>query len=152
MSGRVFFYAELKAATKEFNCRNFLGQGGSCCKTAGPERRVEAGQGIKEFDTEIVMLGRLRHPNLVSLVGYCQHEDERLLVYEYMSGGRLGEHNFGSCCKTAGPERRGEAGLGIKEFDTEIVMMGRLRHPNLVSLVQNNETEFSSDINVTLTL
>nr|KAJ0208203.1 hypothetical protein LSAT_V11C500249970 [Lactuca sativa] len=110
MSGRVFFYAELKAATKEFNCRNFLGQGGfgrvykgflecrqvrSCCKTAGPERRVEAGQGIKEFDTEIVMLGRLRHPNLVSLVGYCQHEDERLLVYEYMSGGRLGEHNFG---------------------------------------------------------
>nr|KAJ0204122.1 hypothetical protein LSAT_V11C500249940 [Lactuca sativa] len=28
MSGRVFFYAELKAATKEFNCRNFLGQGG----------------------------------------------------------------------------------------------------------------------------
>lgn len=68
---------------------------GSCCKTAGPERRGEAGQGIKEFDTEIVMLGRLRHPNLVSLVGYCQHEDERLLVYEYMSGGRLGEHIFG---------------------------------------------------------
>nr|KAJ0205500.1 hypothetical protein LSAT_V11C500249950 [Lactuca sativa] len=28
MSGRVFFYAELKVATKEFNCRNFLGQGG----------------------------------------------------------------------------------------------------------------------------
>nr|KAJ0203432.1 hypothetical protein LSAT_V11C500249980 [Lactuca sativa] len=94
MSGRVFFYAELKAATKEFNCRNFLGQGGSCCKTAGPERRGEAGLGIKEFDTEIVMMGRLRHPNLVSLVSYCQLEDERLLVYEYMLDGRLGEHIF----------------------------------------------------------
>nr|KAJ0210810.1 hypothetical protein LSAT_V11C400218450 [Lactuca sativa] len=101
---------------------------GNCCKTVGPERRGEVGQGIKKFDTEIVMLGRLRHPNLVSLVGYSQHEDERLLVYEYMSGGLLGEHIFV-------PERRGEAGQGIKEFDTEIVMLGRLRHPNLVSLV-----------------
>nr|KAJ0214751.1 hypothetical protein LSAT_V11C400218440 [Lactuca sativa] len=108
MSGRVFFYAELKAAIKGIQLSQFFRsrrlwaclQGifgmwaKSCCKTAGPERRGEVGQGIKKFDTEIAMLGRLRHPNLVSLVGYCQHEDERLLVYEYMSGGHLGEHIF----------------------------------------------------------
>ncbi|PRQ59202.1 putative protein kinase RLK-Pelle-RLCK-VIIa-2 family [Rosa chinensis] len=37
--------------------------------------------------TEIYYLGRLRHPNLVKLLGYCFEDDHRLLVFEFMSRG-----------------------------------------------------------------
>lgn len=43
----------------------------------------------KVFRTEVNRLGKLRHPNLVPLLGYCIVEDERLLVYKHMSNGTL---------------------------------------------------------------
>lgn len=52
-------------------------------------------QGNKEFLVEVLMLIVLRHPNLVSLIGYCADGDERLLVYEYMPKGSLEDHLFG---------------------------------------------------------
>ncbi|KAM0056102.1 putative protein kinase RLK-Pelle-CrRLK1L-1 family [Helianthus debilis subsp. tardiflorus] len=48
-------------------------------------------QGAIEFWTEIKMLSRFRHSNLVSLIGYCDEFDEMMLVYEYISGGNLAE-------------------------------------------------------------
>ena len=53
-------------------------------------------QGNKEFLVEVLMLIVLRHPNLVSLIGYCADGDERLLVYEYMPKGSLEDHLFGN--------------------------------------------------------
>ncbi|KAF8693653.1 hypothetical protein HU200_039063 [Digitaria exilis] len=47
---------------------------------------------LKEYDAEIDVLGKLRHCNLVQLLGYCIHGSERLLVYEYMASGSLREH------------------------------------------------------------
>ncbi|KAK9067252.1 hypothetical protein SSX86_014578 [Deinandra increscens subsp. villosa] len=41
------------------------------------------------FQAEMHALGRLRHPNLTPLLGYCIVEDEKLLVYKYMSNGTL---------------------------------------------------------------
>lgn len=35
------------------------------------------------------MLGRIRHPNIVSLVGFCIHEENRFIVYELMENGSL---------------------------------------------------------------
>ncbi|KVH87976.1 Protein kinase, catalytic domain-containing protein [Cynara cardunculus var. scolymus] len=35
-------------------------------------------------DTEVIFLGRLAHPNIIRLLGYCSDEQESLLVYEYM--------------------------------------------------------------------
>ncbi|URE00009.1 serine threonine-protein kinase [Musa troglodytarum] len=51
-------------------------------------------QGNKEFLVEVLMLIVLRHPNLVSLIGYCADGDERLLAYEYMPKGSLEDHLF----------------------------------------------------------
>lgn len=51
--------------------------------------------GNKEFLVEVLMLSLLHHPNLVNLVGYCADGDQRLLVYEFMSGGSLEDHILG---------------------------------------------------------
>ncbi|CAI5528781.1 unnamed protein product [Closterium sp. Naga37s-1] len=44
--------------------------------------------------TEVLMLERLSHPNLVSLRGYCAHGEMAFLVYEYVSKGALNYHLF----------------------------------------------------------
>lgn len=46
-------------------------------------------QGMREFVAEIATIGRLRHPNLVRLLGYCRRKHELLLVYDYMPNGSL---------------------------------------------------------------
>ncbi|RZC80050.1 hypothetical protein C5167_042628 [Papaver somniferum] len=43
----------------------------------------------KEFRTEMIRLGQLRHPNLVPLLGFCVVLDEKLLVYKHMPSGTL---------------------------------------------------------------
>nr|CAD1820269.1 unnamed protein product [Ananas comosus var. bracteatus] len=51
-------------------------------------------KGQEEFRAEIDVLRKVRHRNLVALLGYCDNDNERLLVYEYMPGGTLGQHLF----------------------------------------------------------
>lgn len=46
-------------------------------------------QGGAEFKTEIELLSRVHHKNLVGLVGFCFEQGEQMLVYEYMAGGTL---------------------------------------------------------------
>lgn len=48
------------------------------------------------MQAEVKYLGQLYHPNLVKLVGYCFEEEQRLLVYEFMSKGSLENHLFRS--------------------------------------------------------
>lgn len=43
----------------------------------------------REFEQQLDVLGRLRHPNLVPLMAYYYARDEKLLVYEYMANGSL---------------------------------------------------------------
>ena len=45
---------------------------------------------------EILTLGKLRHPTLVRLVGYCADNGEGMLVYEFLSKGSLDYHLFSS--------------------------------------------------------
>jgi serine/threonine protein kinase len=47
---------------------------------------------MKEFITEVVSIGRLRHRYLVQLLGYCRRKDELILVYEYMPNGSLDKY------------------------------------------------------------
>ncbi|KAM7484129.1 hypothetical protein LguiA_000138 [Lonicera macranthoides] len=46
----------------------------------------------KQFVTEVALLSRIHHRNLVPLIGYCEEEYQRMLVYEYMHNGTLRDH------------------------------------------------------------
>ncbi|MED6158895.1 hypothetical protein PIB30_037270 [Stylosanthes scabra] len=49
-------------------------------------------QGALEYKTEIDLLSKLRHHNLVSLLGYCNEDEEMILVYNFMDNGTLYDH------------------------------------------------------------
>ncbi|XVF65979.1 hypothetical protein PTKIN_Ptkin09bG0294000 [Pterospermum kingtungense] len=94
-----FTFKEMALATDNFNYSSQVGRGGYgkvykgtlSDKTVVAIKRAEEGslQGQKEFLTEIKLLSRLHHRNLVSLVGYCDEEGEQMLVYEFMPNGTL---------------------------------------------------------------
>ncbi|KAK8700321.1 hypothetical protein V6N13_018720 [Hibiscus sabdariffa] len=110
---RIFSFAELKAATKNFRPEMVLGEGGfgkvfkgwldektpgkigSGTLVAVKKLNSESLQGYEEWQSEIHFLGRLSHPHLVRLIGYCLEDKELLLVYEFMQKGSLENHLFG---------------------------------------------------------
>eukprot|EP00253_Pinus_taeda_P009422 PITA_09422 len=57
--------------------------------------KVGGGQGELEFQAEVEIIGRVHHRNLVSLVGYCITDSQRLLIYEYVPNGSLEQHLHG---------------------------------------------------------
>jgi len=65
-------------------------------KVAVKRKKMASWQGQKEFRAEIELLARLKDPNLVDLIGYCDEENEMILVYEYMENGTLKSHLYGS--------------------------------------------------------
>ncbi|XP_066312788.1 probable LRR receptor-like serine/threonine-protein kinase At1g06840 isoform X1 [Miscanthus floridulus] len=99
---KCFTFDEMAAATRDFDISAQVGQGGYgkvyrgnlADGTAVAIKRAheDSLQGSKEFCTEIELLSRLHHRNLVSLVGYCDEEDEQMLVYEFMPNGTLRDH------------------------------------------------------------
>lgn len=50
---------------------------------------------IETFLREVTSLSHVRHPNLVALLGFCQHKDECFLVYELCHNGNLSEWLYG---------------------------------------------------------
>ncbi|XP_075673784.1 putative serine/threonine-protein kinase PBL7 [Castanea sativa] len=99
----TYTYRELATATNNFREESFIGEGGFGIVYKGKLGRTgqvvavkklnHSGlQGDPEFLVEVLMLTLLRHPNLVTLFGYCAEGNQRLLVYEYMSLGSLEDH------------------------------------------------------------
>ncbi|KAG9153595.1 hypothetical protein Leryth_008532, partial [Lithospermum erythrorhizon] len=50
----------------------------------------------KEFETEVALLNKIQHPNIITLLGYCIHEETKMLVYELMENGSLDSQLHGT--------------------------------------------------------
>lgn len=92
-------FQNIVKATDSFSAGNCIGCGGF-----GATYKAEVSPGvivavkrlavgrfhcIQQFDAEVKTLGRIRHPNLVTLIGYHASETEMFLIYNYLPGGNL---------------------------------------------------------------
>lgn len=119
-----FTYRELSHATNSFAEEGKLGEGGFGGVYKGflgnpnlevAVKRVSKGskQGKKEYIAEVRIISRLRHRNLVQLIGWCHEQGELLLVYEYMPNGSLDSHLFGNNRVLLNWEVRYKVALGL---------------------------------------
>ncbi|XP_062144756.1 L-type lectin-domain containing receptor kinase IX.1-like [Alnus glutinosa] len=103
---RRFSYNELALATCNFSNERKLGEGGFGAVYKGyltdldipiAVKKISSGskQGKKEYITEVKIISRLRHRNLVQLIGCCHDRGKFLLVYEFMPNCSLDAHLFG---------------------------------------------------------
>ncbi|GMY05130.1 leucine-rich repeat receptor protein kinase HPCA1-like isoform X1, partial [Fagus crenata] len=96
---RCFSFEELKKYTNKFSEANFIGSGGYGKVYQGTlptgqliaikRAQTESMQRGIEFKTEIELLSRVHHKNVVSLIGFCFDQGEQMLVYEYVPNGTL---------------------------------------------------------------
>ncbi|KAK3123851.1 hypothetical protein QOZ80_8AG0637060 [Eleusine coracana subsp. coracana] len=109
---REFKYEKLRKATRNFDERQKLGRGGygevykgllPADGAAAPEGAMEVAvkkftrddaRSIDDFLAEVDIINRLRHKNIVPLIGWCYKKGQLLLVYEYMPNGSLDQHLF----------------------------------------------------------
>ncbi|KAK3133131.1 hypothetical protein QOZ80_6AG0532750 [Eleusine coracana subsp. coracana] len=102
-----YHYRELAVATGDFSDENKLGRGGfgsvyqgNIVQMDGSTKQVAvkkfssetSSQGRKEFEAEVKIISRLRHRNLVQLLGWCDSAKGLLLVYELVPEGSLDKH------------------------------------------------------------
>ncbi|KAL5078917.1 hypothetical protein RYX36_007338 [Vicia faba] len=98
-----FSLEEIKIATNDFNEALLIGRGGfgsvykgsfdgSASFVAIKRADPMSQQGVVEFETEIHLLSFVSHNSIVSLLGYCNEDDEMILVYDFMPNGTLYDH------------------------------------------------------------
>lgn len=89
-----FSFPQIMAATDNLSWRNMVGHGGFGYTYKGKlpnghdiavkRHEISSHQGPAEFRAEIELIQNLRHKNIITLLGYCVQQEEKILVYEYM--------------------------------------------------------------------
>lgn len=97
--GHWYTLRELEVSTNGFSDDKVIGEGGygivyyglleDNSKVAVKNLLNNRGQAEREFKVEVEAIGRVRHKNLVRLLGYCAEGAHRMLVYEYVNNGNL---------------------------------------------------------------
>ncbi|KAJ4751367.1 Leucine-rich repeat protein kinase family protein [Rhynchospora pubera] len=136
---RMFTFEEIKTCTNSFTEMNEIGGGGYGKVYRGTlgngqlvaVKRAQEGssQGSHEFRTEIELLSRVHHKNLVSLVGFCFEEGEQMLIYEYVPNGTLKDSLLGKSGVRLDWKRRLHVALGAAKG---IVYLHELADPPIV--------------------
>ncbi|CAI0468622.1 unnamed protein product [Linum tenue] len=99
-------YNTLRSATDDFDFRKKIGRGGFGTVYKGTLRdgreiavkalSVHSKQGVREFLNEIRAMAKVKHPNLVELIGCCAQGSNRILVYEFVENNSLDHCLLGS--------------------------------------------------------
>uniref|UniRef100_A0A1D1Z8M9 Putative LRR receptor-like serine/threonine-protein kinase At2g24230 n=1 Tax=Anthurium amnicola TaxID=1678845 RepID=A0A1D1Z8M9_9ARAE len=95
-----FTFADLLSATSHFDRGTLLAEGrfgpvysgflpGGIHVAVKVLVRGSTASSDQEAAREFERLGRIKHPNLVPLTGYCLAGDQRIAIYEYMENGNL---------------------------------------------------------------
>ncbi|XWS09858.1 hypothetical protein CRYUN_Cryun39dG0025600 [Craigia yunnanensis] len=111
-----FSYKDLVSATNNFSDDRKLGQGGFGAVYKGHLTELDIDVAVKKFFggsklggkdyiAEVTIVSRLRHRNLVHLIGWCHDRGQFLLVYEFMPNGSLDSHLFSNNCTLTWPTR-----------------------------------------------
>lgn len=121
LTSRRFTFSEIKRATNNFDHSRIVGQGGFGPVYRGTIDGVEVAiksnssfsqQGRHEFEAELGVLSRVRHKNLVKLIGYCHEKHKMMLVYEYIPRGNLKDLSYGRSQSLLSWKQRIEICLG----------------------------------------
>ncbi|RVW56379.1 Calmodulin-binding receptor-like cytoplasmic kinase 1 [Vitis vinifera] len=103
-----FSIEEINKATQNFSQANKIGEGGfgtvykgrlgngSLVAIKRAKKNMYDKRLSQEFKNEILTLSRIEHLNLVKLLGYLEHKDERIIIIEYIGNGTLREHLDGT--------------------------------------------------------
>ncbi|KAH0651906.1 hypothetical protein KY284_031818 [Solanum tuberosum] len=119
-----FSLNSILVATENFSNASKLGRGGfgpvyKGKFLGGTDMAVKrlssnSGQGVEEFKTEVMLIAKLQHRNLVRLLGYCVERNEKILLYEYMPNKSLDTFLFDHAfCRLLDWRIRFEIILGI---------------------------------------
>lgn len=104
----LYDFAQIADATDNFSSSQILGEGGfgpvyKGVFPGGQEVAIKrlaarSRQGLVEFKNEIQLVAKLQHRHLVRLLGCCVHNEEKILIYEYMTNKSLDYFIFGIFC------------------------------------------------------
>ncbi|KHN37923.1 Receptor-like protein kinase ANXUR2 [Glycine soja] len=119
-----FSLADLRKSTNNFDQNRVIGRGlfsevykgsvqhkGASDYTVAVKRFNE--RGLEAFKKEIELLCQLFHPNCVSIIGFCNHIKEKIIVYEYMSNGSLADYLQGGDAEALSWKKRLEICIGV---------------------------------------